>query len=365
MNTLVLIPKTHKVFYAYVEFGKIMFQGVLPYRDVKAGMRSWNMIIQYMFDEMSRHCVDPQLLEVIAVHCVFGASDFEGPCLVDGLVIKKLENLAPRAPLHLPRSIDAIKACQRIFDSVPVVAVFETSFFVNLAAREHKYALDNTLMNASGIRRYGYSGIYHQAASNYIVGIQRKKAVSAAPRILSICLESRPEIAAVRGNRPVMVTSGATPLEGLPSEKSCGEIDPSIAITLAQEKKWGPEQINLMLTRQSGIYGLTGKSISLEELFWKSSDDYKLAKDLMQYRMLLACGAGIAAMGGVDYIVFSGKYSMVGNILGPWLCARLQAASDDKERDLWYLFFSRSREQIMADDATLVLLGASRTLQSA
>ena len=363
MNTLVLIPKPHKVFYAYLEFGKVIFQGVLPYRDVKSGMRSWDMTVLYMFDEMTRHCVDPQLLESIAVHCVFGASDFEGPCLVDGLVIKKLENLAPRAPLHLPQAIDAIKACQRVFNNVPVVVVFETSFFVNLAAREHKYALDNTLMNATGIRRYGYSGIYHKAASKYIVGIQRKKGVSAAPRILSICLESRPEIAAVTGNRPVMVTSGATPLEGLPSEKSCGELDPSIAITLAQEKQWGPEQINLMLTRQSGIYGLTGEAISLDELFWKSDEKYRLAKDLMQYRMLLACGAGIAAMGGVDYIVFSGKYGMVGNILGPWLCSRLQSSSDDNEKDLWYLFFSRSREQIMADEATLVLLGASTAQQ--
>ncbi|MDX9702866.1 MAG: hypothetical protein RBU23_07465 [Candidatus Auribacterota bacterium] len=364
MNTLVLIPKTNKVSYAYIEFGKIFFQGVLPYRDENAGMRSWAGIMEYMSDEMAKHGIKRESLEAITVHGVFGASDFDCPRLVDDLVLKKLENLIPRAPLHLPQVVDAIKACRHVFLGVPTIIVFETSFFVNLAAREHKYALDNKLMTSSGIRRYGYCGIYHQAACKYIVGIHRKKGLASAPRIISICLESRPEIAAVTGTRPVMVTSGATPLEGLPSEKSCGEIDPSIAITLVQSKNWGPEQINLLLTRQSGVYGLTGKQVTLDELFWSNDDKYTLAKELIKYRMLLGCGSAIAAMGGVDYLVFSGKYTMLGNILGPWLSTRMQAASNDKHSELWTLFYSRSREQIMVDEASLVVLNISRETQA-
>jgi len=46
----------------------------------------------------------------------------------------------------------------------------------------------------------------------------RKRGLDHPARILSICLDAQPEIAAVLGRRPITVTGGATPLEGLPGE---------------------------------------------------------------------------------------------------------------------------------------------------
>lgn len=361
MNTLVLIPKARKVVYSYLEYSKVFLQGTLPYCESNGTIRSWNSIMTYIVEEMKTHNLSPDTLDAIAIRVVFGGSEFDGPQLVDPLVIRKLQHLVPRAPLHIPQVLDAIESCKTACTGKPIALVFETSFFVKLAAREHKYALDNTLMNASGIRRYGYRGLLHKAASRYIAGIQRKRGEATA-RILSICLEPRPEIAAVVGLRPVMVTSGATPLEGLPSEKSCGEIDPSIVITLAQAKQWGPEKINMLLTRQSGVAGLAGNDLTLEELFWATDERYRLAREVLKYRILLACGAGIAAMGGVDCIIFSGRYAMVGNLLGPWLRQKLSCVTSATQ-GLSILFYTRSIEQLIAEEAALVILEKMTDLQ--
>ena len=75
-------------------------------------------------------------------------------------------------------------------------------------------------------------------------------------RIVSICLEPRPELAACLGLRPLMVTGGNTPVEGLPGERTCGDIDPSVALKLAHELPGGLEEANQVLTARAGYWDL-------------------------------------------------------------------------------------------------------------
>ncbi len=143
---------------------------------------------------------------------------------------------------------------------------------------------------------------------------------------MSLCLENQPEAAAIIGNRPVMVTSGATPLEGLPGLTSCGELDGGIVIALAQ-KKLLPEQINHLLTQESGLVGLVGRKTSWREVFHSEEPEAKLAREVVQYRMLQVAGAAAAAMGGLDVIIFSGRWAALASVLGPYLTWRLPAGS--------------------------------------
>ena len=158
-------------------------------------------------------------------------------------------------------------------------------------------------------------------------------------RTLSFCLEPQPEIAAIIGYRPVMVTSGATPLEGLPGETTCGEIDPTIILMMARSLGWGPQQINDVLTRQSGLRGLLGRPASMGEVLESSNWSAKgarlpkavdgtlgAARNILAYRALLAAGAAVAAMGGLDRIVLTGRYADKGRPLGRWLAERLRSA---------------------------------------
>jgi len=303
----------------------------------------------------------------VAIRATFGGPDFCGPVIATDEVLARLKAEVPNSPLHLPVVLTLVRAASDVFPDVPVVLVFETALFANLPPREYAYGLDAALASDLGLRRYGYHGIYHRAACAEAGRHRPRTGMAAratpAARVISICLEPQPEVAALVGCRPVMVTSGATPLEGLPGETTCGELDPSIILILAEKMKWGPEQINVVLTRESGIAGLVGEPAPLEDVLHGARPNLRQTRRMLRYRILLACGAAVAAMGGVDAIVFSGRYAAAGATLGPTLASRLaRRACGRKAPVAWHIVRS-TLDRLIADEAmpTALAAGAKAT----
>jgi acetate kinase len=295
-------------------------------------------------------------LDAIAVRVPFGGQTFRGPTFVDEGVLARLEKMIPSSPLHLPHVMDLLVECRSAFGPVPQLLFFETAFFTHLPRREYVYGVDRDLARALHLRRFGFHGLYHEAACEDVVRLRLLHGIQGPARILSICLEPHPEVAAVMGGRPVYCTSGATPLEGIPGHTSCGELDPSIVLTLAHKLHWGPEQVNALLTRESGLLGLTGKRISIEDLFLSFDPALEAARAILQHRLLQACGAAIAAMGGIDSIVFSGRFVTAGESLGPWLETRLTFRGGNESRPPTWHCFKEPLGRIIADRAVATLL---------
>ena len=300
----------------------------------------------------------PVLPDVIALRGIFGGTEFKEPTLVSPKVLRKLEKLVENAPLHIPALLALIQACQAAFVNTPIVLIFETAFFADLPEREHLYAVDPRLSKTRGVRRFGYHGILHAAACNHVARKRREMGHDSAARVLSICLEARPEVAAVLGQKPLLVTSGGTPLEGLPGQTTCGELDPGIVLMLAQKKGWGPEQLNAVLTQQSGWLGLVGRITTLAEIFGSHRPECELAKEIIQYRLLQVCGAGMAALGGVDAIVFSGRCSGVGAGLGVWLKKKLDFQQQGSLNPILIEICPETVDRVLAETACTALLGS-------
>lgn len=294
-------------------------------------------------------------LDAITIQAKYGGVAFSGPVCVDGEVLEKLKELTPCAPLHVPELVELVHACHEVFPDTSVVLDFETAFFVPLPDREHSLGVDAGLICGPNMRKFGFYGIYHEAAREY--ARESWPEIREAPRVLSICLEPRPEIAAILGNKPLMVTSGVTPLEGLPGHTTCGDLDPFIVLSLAQMKEWGPEQIDHVLTKQSGLLGLAGRPLTFQELFESDEDELRTVRDLMKYRILLACGSGIAAMSGLDAIVFSGRYASSGKKLGPWLVSRIPLWGTRKNNVHWD-WLDEPIDQLLADRAVRVVMAS-------
>ncbi|MCL5267315.1 MAG: hypothetical protein M1469_04330 [Bacteroidetes bacterium] len=235
------------------------------------------------------------------------------------------------SPLHIPLAIKLIKTLERAIPVPDILLLFETAFFVDLPIQERTYALDNESMKIfdgalDSIRRFGYHGLYHQAAYRRI-GRQHKN----AGRVISICLEPVPEVVGIYDGKPVYVSGGSTPMEGIPGNTTCGEIDLGILLLIEEKKNLGPEMINEMLTRNSGLTAVAGQQVTIEDIF-VDEEKYKPARNLFEYRVLLSCGAAIALMGGYDAIVFSGKYDRAAEKPSKGLTARLAGASWHKAR---------------------------------
>ncbi|MBN1514512.1 MAG: hypothetical protein JXB13_21025, partial [Phycisphaerae bacterium] len=322
MNALVLMPGRQDLDYSFFPAG----WDTPPLHGTVAHYRGRASALVQVVERLralevpGSECAHVQL---VAVRVPFGGASFKQHALATPEVLRVLEDVVPRAPLHLPAILNLVRSIPAVLGGIPCALLFETAFFADLPEREHLYALDPDGMPIPDLRRYGYHGLFHEAACAEAHVEHRGTASAPRERLLSVCLEPQPEIAAVIGRRAVMVSSGFTPLEGLPGHTTCGEIDPGIIIMLSRKLRWGPEQINTVLTRQSGLSGLAGRPTTVEEVLTSGSSEAALARRVLKYRLLLTSGAAVAAMGGLDAIVFSGRYAQLGHHLGSWLIRRL------------------------------------------
>lgn len=290
--------------------------------------------------------------EPLAIRLLYGGPVFPAPVVLTDETLARLRALAAGAPLHTAAALRLVEAVLRAPDCRATL-FFETAFFAALPEREYAAGVDPELATRMGLRRFGYHGLYHEAAVQSLAAEWRKDG-RPARRVLSVCLDPKPELAAVLGARPLMVTGGMTPLEGLPGETSCGDLDPSIILTLGQEMKWGPEQIDAALARESGLSALAGRRVTLPQVWDSAGPELADAREVFRHRLLLAAGAGMAAVGGVDGIVFSGAYAELGSRVGPWLAARLTLPGGPGSEPPW-TFLSRSLPEVMADAARALL----------
>jgi len=347
MNVLVLNPSEGGLDYALIADRERTFGGTVGPERYDAENPSGHL----------RHIAEKRCLAkggrpgLIAVRAVFGGTRFRSPARVTPEVLETLRALAPAAPIHAPRLETLLRACDRVWPDVPLMLVFETSFFVDLPRREQRYAVEPSTVEALGARRYGFHGIYHEAAWAHIQGRLKKMGKRCVSRVLSVCLEPKPEATAIAGGRPLMVTGGATPLDGLPGETTCGEIDPALALIIARRMGWGPEQVNDLLTRHSGLRGLTGRALTFDRLFENSRAEDQLAREVFRYRLLLATGAAIAAVGRLDGVVFSGRYATVAKYLAPWLAERIEFLHRAGFSEPVFEVFTRPIEELVAEAA--------------
>jgi acetate kinase len=286
-------------------------------------------------------------IDAVCIRLPYGGTRFGEPVLADADALKQLEAMFAYAPLHLPAGQMLARRLAAHLPCTPVYLCFETAFFTRLPAREYLYGLDAATTERLELRRFGYHGLYHAAAARLANGSIPREDSTRPLRVLSICLDSQPEISAVVGAHPVTTTSGATPLEGLPGYTSCGELDPSIVLMLCGQLGLGPEQINDVLTRRSGLAALAGKPTPMEAILTPHTK-HRLARSVLRYRILLACGAGVAAMGGLDAVVFSGKHAACGQDLLRWLRPRLQAYGDAR---LAWLTLNTDVHRLAANEA--------------
>jgi acetate kinase len=293
-------------------------------------------------------------LDVLIVRSVFGGGEFPVPVLVDEAVEARLRRLRVHAPLAAASTAALIDDLRAAFPTTPIALVFETSFFVGLPARETTYALPAEI--GQGVRRWGYHGLFHDAATAELahgLGLGGRPA-----RMLSVCLDPRPELTAVRGRQPLLVTSGSTPIEGLPGEYSCGEIDPAIALALAADPAIGPERANLLLTRESGFFGMLGYPATLGEVLTAKRARIARVREHLLYQMMLATGSSLAALEGLDGLVFSGRHAEYGDKVAAQLVPHLEHALDLRAGSLPWRICRTPIETIAAEAGMTALLAA-------
>lgn len=244
--------------------------------------------------------------DVVGHRVVHGGTSFTGPVRIDDAVREQLRDLTDLAPLHQPKSLDALDAVTEVLPTVDAVACFDTAFHTSIPAAAATYAVPREWRDRYAIRRYGFHGLSHAYCS------RRATTLLGRPqdglRIVTCHLGAGASLAAVLNGRSVDTTMGFTPLEGLVMATRSGTVDPGLVLWLEEHEHLSPHEVATALEQQSGLTALagTGDMREVEAAAERGEADAILAIDVYTHRLVGGIGAMSAAIGGLDVLVFTG-----------------------------------------------------------
>lgn len=274
----------------------------------KAGYEeAFQAVVDLLTDEKEGVLEDLSELSAVGHRVVHGGDKYSHPVIIDEEVIWDIRKFERLAPLHNPANLLAIMESKKRMSEVPQVAVFDTGFHQKMPPHAHIYGLPYDFYEKDGIRRYGFHGISHKyvalQAATYLKRRFREL------KIITCHLGNGASVCAIDHGRSVDTSMGLTPLEGLIMGTRSGDLDPSAILYLRKEKGLSLEEIEDILNRRSGLKGLSGVSSDLREIEEEANRGNHRALqtiDIFCYRIRKYIGAYVAAIGGLDALVFTG-----------------------------------------------------------
>ena len=248
--------------------------------------------------------------EIAAVghRIVQGGALFNKSVLVDEKVIEGIESLCDLAPLHNPAHIQGIRACIDVFGKdLPQVAVFDNAFHSTMPPEAYIFPVPYEYYEKYQVRRYGFHGTSHRFVSARCAEVMGKDIKDL--KIITCHLGNGSSITAVKGGECVDTSMGLTPLDGFIMGTRCGAVDPSVITFLQEKEGWTPAKTSEILNKKSGVLGISGISsddrdvLAAEEA---GNERAHLARSILKYQVRKVIGSYVAAMDGVDAIVFTG-----------------------------------------------------------
>ncbi|MGV3346028.1 acetate kinase [Enterobacteriaceae bacterium LUAb1] len=248
-------------------------------------------------------------ITAIGHRIVHGGEKFTQSAIIDQDVLQGIKDSASFAPLHNPAHLIGIEEALKNFPHLANrnVAVFDTAFHQTMPESAYLYALPYSLYREHGIRRYGAHGTSHFYVSCEAAKILNKPLETL--NVITCHLGNGASVTAVCNGKSVDTSMGLTPLEGLVMGTRSGDIDPAIIFHLHDTLGMSAEAINTMLTKESGLLGLTGVTSDCRyvEDNYSSKPDAKRAMDVFCHRLAKYIGSYSALMDGrLDAVIFTG-----------------------------------------------------------
>lgn len=300
----------------------------------------------------------PEDVTAIGHRVVHGGNKFASAAVITPAVISDIEELAVFAPLHNPVNVAGIRVALKYFPTVPQVAVFDTAFHQSLPPYAYLYGLPYDLYKQHGIRRYGFHGTSHRYVS--LKAAEVLKQPLGELEIISCHLGIGASLCAIDHGRSIDTTMGMTPTDGLIMPSRSGSLDPAVVIHLLDQHKMSSEALSNMINTESGLKGISGLSSNIHEIEAAANEGHHralLAHKAFCYQVRKNIGGYVAAMGGVDVLIFTGDIGETSAAVRSLACQGLSymgiKLDEEKNRNLTHL---DGHAIISADDSPVTIL---------
>jgi acetate kinase len=250
---------------------------------------------------------------------VHGGEHYADAVLLNAEVFSTLERLVPLAPLHQPQSLAAIRQLMMLKPMLPQVACFDTAFHRTQDMLSQSIALPRNLTE-NCLKRYGFHGLSYEFIASVLPQHLRERADG---RIVVAHLGNGASLCAMRNRKSVATTMGFSTLDGLMMGTRCGSLDPGVLLYLMRERNMSPARLEEVLYQESGLLGVSGISSDMRELLASTAPAAQEAVELFCYRAVREIGSLVAALGGLDALVFTAGIGERSHEVRRRICARL------------------------------------------
>ena len=205
---------------------------------------------------------------------------------------------------------------------VPQVGVFDTAFHQTMPPKAYLYGLPLDYYKKYKIRRYGFHGTSHSYVSKHAIqflGLDPDNS-----KVIVCHLGNGSSISAVQNGKCIDTTMGLTPLEGVIMGTRSGSIDPAIVEFIAKKENLDIAGVMNVLNKKSGLLGMSGISSDmrdLEDAAAEGNEDAKNAREALAYGIAKYVGGYVAAMNGVDAIIFTAGIGENDNLVREDICS--------------------------------------------
>lgn len=274
-------------------------------QDMKDHKEAIELVLKAMVDKEYGAIKSTDEISAVGHRVLHSGEDFKHSVVVDDEVIRICEKNAELGPLHMPGNIACIKSCREVMPTVPMVAVFDTTFHSTMPAKAYMYGIPYSVYEQYKVRKYGFHGTSHKFVSEEtikLLGLEHGKII--------VChLGNGSSISAVKDGKCLDTSMGFTPLEGLVMGTRSGDIDPAASEYIRAKLNLSPEELVQYLNKKCGMQGLSELSADMRDLeaaIGEGNEKAKLAVDVAAYRIKKYIGSYAAVLNGVDAIVFTG-----------------------------------------------------------
>ena len=238
---------------------------------------------------------------------VHGGEMFSESVVINDEVIREIEKCIDLAPLHNPAGVAGIRAAKNALPNVPMVAVFDTAFHQTMPAKAYVYQIPYRYYTSYKIRKYGFHGTSHRYVDQRVAELIGENKENL--KVINCHLGQGASICAIDGGKSIDTSMGLTPLAGIPMATRCGDIDPAIIPYIMKRDNLGPEDIEDILNKQSGAWGVSGVSLDYKDI----EDGYNmgdqrsiLTLESQAYKIAQYIGQYVISLGGLDVLTFAG-----------------------------------------------------------
>ena len=236
-----------------------------------------------------------------------GGEHFKNSVLINNDTLTEISNCIQLAPLHNPANLKGILAVEKLIPGLPQVAVFDTSFHQSMPDYAYIYGIPYEYYENFEIRRYGFHGTSHKFVAEKAANMIGKNINDL--KIISCHLGNGASITAIDRGVSIDNSMGFTPVEGLIMGTRCGDLDVGALLFIMEKENLDTKQANDLVNKKSGVLGISGISSDMRDLenaAMQGNERAKLALDVYAYKVKKYIGSYIAAMNGLDLLIFTG-----------------------------------------------------------